>query len=181
MTKLVRYNPVYDLLRPSTLWNDLGEGMWLPSPLELWSRAWPQWSDWAVGDNLAVDVYETDDAIIVKATLPGVAEENVEIEENEGFLTIRAQSQEEVEYKDKSWIRHERRYGSWQRTLRLPTAVKANKATATLQNGVLTIELPKQEAGKRLVNRIKVGLPKPKLTLPKLSKKEKKVKVKKIA
>jgi len=181
MTNLIRYDPVYDLLKPYNVLNTLWDEMLTPFPVDRWSRAWLQWPDWAVGDNLAVDVYETDDAVIVKAALPGVPEENIEIEERDGVLMIRAQSEEESEYRDRGWIRRERRYGAWQRALRLPTSVKADKATASLKNGILTIELPKQEAGKRLVNRIKVGLPKPKLSLPKLSKKEKKVKVKKVA
>ncbi len=180
MTQLMRRtNPVNEILPfyddMFRLWDDLVTPLWRPR----WSL-W-QWPDWAVGDNLAVDVYETDDSLIVQATLPGVRQEDVEITEQDGWLTIRAQSQQETQYEDRGWVRRERRYGAWQRSLRLPADVKVDKAKATLENGVLSIELPKKQAGKRLVNRIKVTLPKPRLKLPKVGRKEKKVKVKKVA
>ncbi|RME84917.1 MAG: Hsp20/alpha crystallin family protein [Caldilineae bacterium] len=181
MTKLVRYDPVYDLTRPFELFEELWHDLRTPFWPGRWFGEWMPEFDWAVGDNLAVDVFERNDAIVVQATLPGVSHDDIEIIERDGLLTIRAEAREEKEYEDRGWLRRERRYGAWQRTLRLPVDVKADKAKATLENGVLTIELPKARAGEKLVNRIKVSLPQPKIKLPKLGRKEKKVKVKEAA
>ena len=140
---------------------------------------WFDWSTWPAmtgawrwGDNLPVDMYETDDAVVVKAALPGVHEDDIDIEERDGVLTIKAESKAEDEHDEYGWHIRERRYGMWQRSLRLPTEVKADKAKAELSDGILTITLPKVRAGKPLVNKIKVNRILPKIRLPKIGKKE---------
>ena len=128
-----------------------------------------------VGDNLSVDMYETSDEVIVKADLPEVDPEDIEVEERDGWLTIRAKSQRESEQTQHNWYVRERRYGLWQRTVRLPVAVYGDRADANFVDGILTVKLPKVDSDKPLFNRIPIKWPK--LRLPKLSKKEKKVKV----
>ncbi len=135
----------------------------------LWETPFP-------GDNLAIDMYETDDALYVEAAMPGVRPEEIEIEEHDGLLTIRAQHKEESAYEKGRWQVRERYAGAWQRTMRLPVEVKGKKAEAVLEDGVLHITLPKAHPGKRKVNRIQVKLPK--FNLPKLGKREKRIKVK---
>ena len=170
MTNLVRWEDPFqtmerfvdDFMRPmarTPLWN-------LPS---LWETPFP-------GDNLAIDMYETEDALHVEAAMPGVRPEDITIEEHEGLLTIRAQRAEEKAYEQGRWQIRERYAGAWQRSVRLPVEVKGKKAEAVLEDGVLHITLPKAHPEKRKVNRIQVKLPK--LSLPKLGKREKKIKVK---
>jgi HSP20 family protein len=157
----------------------LFEEAFVPVRRSLWDwPAWPFETDfWRWGDNLPVDMYETDDAIVVKAALPGVREEDIDIEERNGILTIRAESKAEDERHTFGWHIRERRYGLWQRSLRLPTEVKVNKAKAELCDGILTITLPKAHAGKPLVNKIKVSRILPKIRLPKIGKREHEIKV----
>jgi len=98
----------------------------------------------------------------------------VDILEENGYLTIRARSQKEEARHEDGWEYYQSRYGTWQRTFRLPVEVRVEKANAELHHGLLRITLPKAEAGKR-GKRIKVNTPR--LRLPKLGSKNKRIKV----
>lgn len=104
----------------------------------------------------AMDVSETEDAVIVKAELPGMEAKDVEINLNGDVLSLRGEKREETEEKTKSFHRVERSYGSFERSVRLPYAVKADKVEATFKNGVLTVQLPKAEEAKRKSVKINV-------------------------
>jgi HSP20 family protein len=93
----------------------------------------------------AVDMYQTDDEIVVKAALPGVKADEVQISVTGEVLTIKGEVKQEEEKKERSWHIRERRYGSFERSIILPTDVVADKAKAEFENGVLTITLPKAE------------------------------------
>ena len=90
-----------------------------------------------------VDLYETDEDVVVKASLPGVTPEDVEISVNDNTLTIQAETKQEEEKKEPHYFRHERIYGSFRRSLRLPVEVDAEKAEAVFEQGVLHLRLPK--------------------------------------
>jgi len=95
-----------------------------------------------------VDVYQTDDDVVVKATMPGVKPEDINISITGESLTIEGEIEEELEISDERNVRfhvRERRYGSFYRSLTLPTLVDADKASAEFENGVLTLTLPKVE------------------------------------
>ncbi len=98
--------------------------------------------------NLAIDMYETSDAVVVKAALPGVKPEEVEVTITGNTLTISGETKEENETKEKDYIRKERRYGSFTRTVTLPNGLKADKAEAVFENGMLTLSVPKAEESK---------------------------------
>ena len=100
------------------------------------------------GWNPALDVAENDTAVIVKAELPGLDPDDVEISLTADVLTIKGEKKEEKEEKDKNYHCVERTYGSFQRSLRLPAPVKADDVEAAYKNGVLTITLPKREESK---------------------------------
>jgi HSP20 family protein len=104
----------------------------------------------------SVDVYEEDDAVIVKAELPGLQREDVEIGLTESSLTIRGEKKREEETKEKDYYRSERQYGSFVRTVQLPAEVQSEKATAKFKDGVLQITLPKAEAAKRRSFRVPI-------------------------
>jgi HSP20 family protein len=104
--------------------------------------------------NLALDVRETPEAFVVTAAMPGVKPEDVDISVLGDTVRIQAELKEEREQTNGQgeqqgrWIVRERRYGSFQRALTLPSGVKADQAQATFEHGVLTLTLPKVEEAK---------------------------------
>lgn len=93
----------------------------------------------------AMDLYETDDAVVVKVALPGVDPEKVDIRITGDTLTIRGRVEEDVVEENATYYLRERRAGAFSRTVRLPVPVIADEAEATYENGVLTLVLPKVE------------------------------------
>jgi HSP20 family protein len=93
----------------------------------------------------AIDMYQTDDEVVVKAALPGFKPDEVQINVTGDILTIKGEVKHEEEKKDKSWHIREQRWGSFERSVRLPTGVISDRAKADFDNGILTISLPKSE------------------------------------
>lgn len=93
----------------------------------------------------AVDMFQTDDDVVVKATLPGVEAKNLSITVTGDVLTIRGEVKSDREVDRTEYHLRERRHGSFSRSLPLPTSVKADKADAQFENGILTLTLPKAE------------------------------------
>jgi len=98
---------------------------------------------------IPIDLQETDDAIIVRASVPGVKPEDISVEIRQGVLTIRAESREEREETRGKWHVRERRVGSAYRAITLPVPVREDEAQATYQHGVLEIRIPKAESVER--------------------------------
>ncbi|MBL8133656.1 MAG: Hsp20/alpha crystallin family protein [Anaerolineae bacterium] len=98
-------------------------------------------------NSLAVDMTSDEHNIIVHTAIPGFKEDEVSIDVRGNVLTITAESKHESEREDKEahWHIREMRYGRFARSLTLPDEVKADKAEASLENGVLTVTLPKQK------------------------------------
>lgn len=92
-----------------------------------------------------VDLKETKEAYVLKASLPGMKPDDISIEATTEEITIKGELKEETEVKDAEYLRKERRYGKLQRTLSLPLAIDPNKVEATFEHGVVTITLPKTE------------------------------------
>ena len=100
---------------------------------------------------LPIDLYETDEELVLKARLPGVSPEDVEITVNKEELTIKAELRSEAaldEAKEWNWYRHELYHGPMGRRINLPTLVQSDRAEATFRNGELTLVLPKAEQAK---------------------------------
>ncbi len=93
-----------------------------------------------------VDVNETDKAITVTAELPGIEEKDVDVSVGDGYISISGEKKSEREEKSKGGYLQERSYGSFHRSFRLPDTVQADKITADLTKGVLTVTLPKKAA-----------------------------------
>jgi HSP20 family protein len=93
----------------------------------------------------AVDVAETEDAINVKVEAPGVKKDDIKISVTNNVLTVRGEKKMEKETSEENYHRIERVYGSFVRSLELPTVVQANKVKASFKDGVLSIVLPKSE------------------------------------
>jgi len=109
---------------------------------------------------LPIDMYETDEQVILKALLPGVNPDDVEITINNDELVIKAELSSDAsldEAKDWSWYRHELYHGPVGRRITLPTMVEADKAEATFRNGELTLALPKAEEVKPRSIKVKLA------------------------
>jgi HSP20 family protein len=97
---------------------------------------------------LALDIYETADSVVVKSTVPGVKAEDIDITITGDVLTIKGETKTEEKVEKASYIRQERRYGAFQRSVQLPGSLVTDKAEAAFENGVLTLTIPKSEESK---------------------------------
>jgi HSP20 family protein len=113
---------------------------------EGFSRPWRLMPITTPFEAFPVEVSETEDSVDVKASLPGVKPEEVDISITDGVLTIKAEHKETAEDKKRDYYRREIRYGSFHRALSLPVSVDADKAEAHFQNGELQLTLPKAES-----------------------------------
>lgn len=139
MMDLMPWRPYEEISRVSKdlerLWNThMGEAGWSPDLLE-WMPS--------------VDISETEDAFVVKADLPGLDAENVDIQVTGDLLTLRGEKTQEAAEEGKSHYFRERRFGAFQRALPLPAEVDRDHVDATYKDGVLTIRLQKSERSKR--------------------------------
>ena len=104
----------------------------------------------------AVDLFEDKNEIVIKAELPGMEKENVEVKLTDHMLTIKGEKKKEEEVKEENYYRSERSYGSFIRTLELPADVHADKVKASFKNGILEVRLPKTEEAKTKEVKVKV-------------------------
>jgi HSP20 family protein len=104
----------------------------------------------------AVDLFEEKDDIVVKAELPGIDKENIEVNLADHTLTIKGEKKKEEEVKEENYYRSERSYGSFVRTLELPKDVHGDKVKANFKNGILEVRLPKTEEVKAKEVKVKV-------------------------
>jgi HSP20 family protein len=91
----------------------------------------------------AVDVFEKEDKFVVKAELPGIKEEDIDVSVIGDTLSIKGEKRTETEVKEKDYYRSERSYGSFYRSIPLPSNVDADKVEASFENGVLEVTLAK--------------------------------------
>lgn len=96
----------------------------------------------------AVDIYETQDELVVKADLPDVSEKDLDVRVENNMLTIRGERKFEQEVSEDNYLRVERTYGSFSRSFALPNTVNADAIRAEYRNGVLTVRMPKREESK---------------------------------
>ena len=93
----------------------------------------------------AIDLYQTNDNVVVKAALPGLKADDVQISITGDVLTLKGEFKQNNEVKEATYQIKEQRYGSFERSVMLPTDVQTDKAKAECEDGVLTITLPKAE------------------------------------
>ena len=96
----------------------------------------------------ALDVWETENEIVYALDLPGIPEEKISVELDEGALTISAERERTEEESQDRFYRYERRFGSFSRTIGLPQGTDEGSVKAEYKNGVLTVTLPKKEIAK---------------------------------
>jgi HSP20 family protein len=138
MSNLTRWEPVREMMTLREAMDRLFDDAFT-RPFSLSREGGSSWS------SPAIDMYQTDNDIVVKAALPGIKADEVQINVTGDILTIRGETKQEEEKNDKSWHIREHRWGAFERSVRLPTGVMSDKAKADFDNGVLTITLPKME------------------------------------
>jgi len=123
-----RMNRLFSDVRTRPVWaeEEMAQGTWVPP----------------------VDIYETAEAIVLKAELPGIGKENLNVEVKDNTLTLRGEKKFEKEVKEENYYRVERSYGMFQRAFALPSTVQSDKVRAKFKDGVLEISLPKAEEAK---------------------------------
>ena len=147
MTNLVRWEPFRDAVSLRDAMSRLFEES-IVHPM----TGWP-----ATGrtEALAVDMYETDDAIVVKSAIPGIKSDELDVSISGDTLTIKGETKAEEEIEEGNFIHRERCYGSFCRSLTIPLSVVADKAEAEFEDGVLTLTLPKAEEVKPKAIKVK--------------------------
>jgi HSP20 family protein len=105
----------------------------------------------------AMDLVETDEHFVLKADLPGLDESDVNIEVDDNVLTVSGERRAEHEDKREGYVRVERAYGSFRRSLTLPDGVNPEAVSANFENGVLEVRIPKPEERKPRKVAIQVG------------------------
>jgi len=153
MSTLARWEPFRDLVgireQMDRLFHQLGSST---------GRGWGSDEGLATGVwNPAVDVYETGDSIVLKADLPDVTQNDVDISVQGNILTLKGERKREKEVQEKDFYRMERAYGTFQRSFSLPPTVDDEKISANFSSGVLKITLPKREESKPKQIRVQVN------------------------
>jgi HSP20 family protein len=139
------------------LFEDFGRGFgWSPSrsPMSIVQPFWGREVGWS--GTPVVDVAEREKDYQITAELPGMEEKDVEVNLSDDVLTIKGEKKEEKEAKQKDYYVSERRYGSFQRSFRVPDGVDTNKIEARFKNGVLTLILPKSPEAQKKEKKIEI-------------------------
>ena len=144
MSNLIRWEPAREMMTLREAMDHLFD--------DAFTRPLTLRDGWSVP---AIDMYQTDDEIVVKASLPGIKADQVQINITGEVLTLKGETKHEEEKKDKAWHIREQRWGAFERAIALPTEVVSDKAKAEFENGVLTITLPKAEEVKPKIINIK--------------------------
>ena len=139
MTTLTRWEPFREMANLSRMMDRFFDEPFGEMPV-VWRRG--------DGYTLALDVAEQEDKYIVKASVPGIKPEDVEITLTDNVLTIKGETKDEQERKEENYHLRERRFGSFMRSIALPNSVDADKIEAVNEHGVLTLTLPKATAVK---------------------------------
>ena len=153
MSKLVRWNPMREA---ADLFNEFDRV--LESPLYRARMGMPLRTNDVVGSwSLALDVAEKGDVFTIKASLPGIKPEDLNVTLEDNVLTVQGEVKEDETIEEETYHIRERRFGSFSRSLRFPVPVNANEIVAAYDNGVLTLTVPKAEEVKPKRIEIKAG------------------------
>lgn len=139
--QLVKLNPVRDMFSFRNRINHMFDDVFYPINRDEVEFSMGSW-------NPVVDVYDNDDSIVIKAELPGIDKEGIEIDVKDRVLTLKGERSSESEVKDDNYYRRERSFGKFERAFTLPADVDPDKIKADYKDGVLKIDIPKPEEKK---------------------------------
>jgi len=142
---LQRFDPFRDLRNMEETMNRLWRGFGVTG------------QDGAENWNIAIDVVQKPEEIVVSASLPGVKPEDIDVTIEDNVLTLKAERQAEHKAEDSRYLVQERSWGQYYRALRLPDSVDFSKVRSHYENGVLAITLPKAEEKKPRQIKVNVG------------------------
>lgn len=145
---LRRWEPFNELRRMEDALDRMWGGFFRPAR---YLRPWAE--EWA----LPLDIHQTEDSVVVKAPIPGVKPEDVEVTIEGNTLTVRGESKASEEVKEEDYILRERRYGAFHRSVTLPARLDTDKAGASYEHGVLTLSIPRREEAKPRSIKVKVS------------------------
>lgn len=136
---IVRWTPARELLSMRDQMDRLMNEFMTPT--------WTPRSGWESGvTTFPIDVYQTDKEYVIKATLPGVKADDLDVNIVGETVTIKATSEQDKDVKEESWLLRESQYSAFARSVTLPSQVQADKVEATYEVGILTLRIPKAEA-----------------------------------
>jgi len=147
---VIRWTPIRELATMQERMNRLFEDVMKPPYRSDEGFAAPAWAP-------AVDIYETDREVVLKAEIPEMREKDIEIKVEDNILTVSGERQMTNDVKEENYHRIERSYGSFRRSFTLPHTVDREKITAAYKDGVLKVLLPKKEEVKPKQIKIDVG------------------------
>jgi HSP20 family protein len=104
----------------------------------------------------SVDIFEEGNDVVVKAELPGMSKDDIDVNISDDVITISGEKKSEEKIEKKDYFRLERSHGSFSRSLTLPTEIQTDKAKASFNDGVLEVRIPKSEAAIQKVKKIKI-------------------------
>jgi len=148
---LVRWQPFRDMLATDRGFDRLFRDAFTTFAGD--REAEPSTRPWAP----AVDIYETESSIVLKAELPGIDPKDVEVRVEDNTLYLKGERKFEKETKDENYHRVERSYGAFARSFSLPNSIDADKVAAEYKDGVLNLTLPKREEAKPKTIRINIS------------------------
>jgi len=137
MSNLIRWQPMREMVTLRDAMDRLFD--------DAFTRPWGLTDGGRYGLAPSVDMFETDNEVVIKAALPGMKADEVEINVTGEMLTLKGETREKSEVKDKAYHLREQRWGTFERSVPLPTSVVSDKAKAEFEDGILTITLPKAE------------------------------------
>ncbi len=144
MGSLIRRDPYSDVVSLRDLMDRLFEQSLMP----------PRLAETDLLDT-AMDMYETDNEVVIKLTAPGVQPDDLEVTVEAGTVRIKGEVKSEENIEDANYVRRERRFGRFQRVVSLPSDVNPDAASADFENGLLTLKIPKKEEMKAKTVQVK--------------------------
>ena len=146
---IVRWEPFRDLISTQREFDRLFREAFSPATGggEVSTRTWAP----------PVDIYEDGDNLVLKAELPGINPDDVEVRVEDNTLYMKGERKFEKEVKEENYHRVERAYGTFARTFSLPNSIDSDKVAASYKDGVLTLTLPKKEEAKPKKIKINIG------------------------
>lgn len=144
MGSLIRRDPYSDVVSLRDLMDRLFEQSLMP----------PRLAETGLLD-MAMDMYETDNEVVIKLTAPGVQPDDLEVTVEAGTVRIKGEVKSEENIEDANYVRRERRFGRFQRVVSLPSDVNPDAASADFENGLLTLKIPKKEEMKAKTVQVK--------------------------